>query len=583
MLDGGGFEPLEAEYQVVNQGSAYDHIHGPCMLYFPEKDRILIVANACDYSTMKYNTVMMISDDRGASWRYSFPVNALGETLDFTYCSAIGNLGGGRVILHSADGKRAPGEIIVLQFSEDYGETWTSSAVFPAEAGGKDFYSWGDAFLVEEDLIILGGYIEPAGRFEDSAKSISGLRFSHDSGMTWTGMVQVPEWIGFNEVQLVRAANGDLVAGLRRDYPRRVAKYGNDNTGGLGVSRSTDNGSSWSEVQVLYDWGRHFPSMTVMPRGEIIMTYVMRMGYPETAEGGLPQFGIEAVISRDHGRTWDLDHRYLLADWAGKTRSPLGWLYGCQSTSTVRLPDDSLITVYSNGYRSTANSKLKANGAAYDVCLIHWTPDMEYAGTENEVTLAPFDSDLRNMACAHPDLDSVGMWIKYNRNIAIADRSAVVAASEHSPEDASLILYNRYNRNLLRFETIPASLEISWPEEHVINEIHIHAGALFQKRDPETECVPLDYRLQSRGSDGDWRDIIEPILDAARYTGPPHLIASDVEFEYVHIFEPVRTDAIRMIVTRSSDTGKRRHFGELVIVPEGKRKTVIRCIEVMSI
>src|SRR5512137_1706828 len=168
--------------------------------------------------------------------------------------------------------------------------------------------------------------------------------------------------------------------------------------------------------------------MAVMPGGEIVMTYVMRMGYPETAQGRLPQFGIEAVVSRDHGRTWDLDHRYLLADWTGKTGGPLGWLYGCQSTSTVRLPDDSLLTVFSYGVRSTAGAKLKGIGGIYDVCLIHWTPELATGPDERDdaVTSSPFDSDLRNKANARPDLYNIELWKKYNRNIAIPECGAVV-------------------------------------------------------------------------------------------------------------------------------------------------------------
>ena len=39
------------------------------------------------------------------------------------------------------------------------------------------------------------------------------------------------------------------------------------------------------------------------------MTYVVRKGNVNRPEGS-PQFGIEAVVSRDHGETWDLDHKY---------------------------------------------------------------------------------------------------------------------------------------------------------------------------------------------------------------------------------------------------------------------------------
>jgi hypothetical protein len=102
---------------------------------------------------------------------------------------------------------------------------------------------------------------------------------------------------------------------------------------------------------MLYDWGRHHPSMVVMPNGDIVMTYVVRLGYPRTPEG-YPQFGIEAVVSQDNGQNWDLDHRYLLATWKGIRKGPNAWYASSQATSTVLLPDGSCITTFGTGYRS---------------------------------------------------------------------------------------------------------------------------------------------------------------------------------------------------------------------------------------
>ena len=85
----------------------------------------------------------------------------------------------------------------------------------------------------------------------------------------------------------------------------------------------------------LYDWGRHHPSLVLMPDGQIVMTYVVRKGYLNTSEG-FPRFGIEAVVSRDHGRTWDLDHKYILHQWSGHIKDgPTAWYPSSQATSTA--------------------------------------------------------------------------------------------------------------------------------------------------------------------------------------------------------------------------------------------------------
>ena len=59
------------------------------------------------------------------------------------------------------------------------------------------------------------------------------------------------------------------------------------------------------------------------PSGEIVMTYVVRKGYVDSPDG-FPQFGVEAVVSRDHGQTWDLDHRYILHHWIGHIEGATG-------------------------------------------------------------------------------------------------------------------------------------------------------------------------------------------------------------------------------------------------------------------
>ena len=87
--------------------------------------------------------------------------------------------------------------------------------------------------------------------------------------------------------------------------------------------------------------------MVVMPDNDIIMTYVVRKGYPDT-DDGYPQFGIEAIVSHDNGETWDLDHRYILSYWKGIRKGPNAWYSSSQATSTILLPDGSLLTALWN-------------------------------------------------------------------------------------------------------------------------------------------------------------------------------------------------------------------------------------------
>ncbi len=46
----------------------------------------------------------------------------------------------------------------------------------------------------------------------------------------------------------------------------------------------------------------------MLPNGDILMTYCVRQGYENDAEG-YAYYGVEAIISKDNGESWDIDNR----------------------------------------------------------------------------------------------------------------------------------------------------------------------------------------------------------------------------------------------------------------------------------
>ena len=207
------------------------------------------------------------------------------------------------------------------------------------------------------------------------------IRFSYDGGRTWPEEIQPPSWngasgVGVNEVTLCRAGNGDILAACRIVHPDYFGgKTGTerhntiDHYCGLGVSLSRDDGHTWTGMDLLYEYGHMHPSMVLMPDGAIVMTYVVRMGALKEAHrardaAGYSQWGVEAIVSRDNGASWDLDHRYVLGRWSGASQA--------QSTSTVLLPDASLLTAFGAGYLSRP---VKVDMApTHEVCLVGWRP-----------------------------------------------------------------------------------------------------------------------------------------------------------------------------------------------------------------
>jgi len=352
---------LPAEQQIVTE-SWNRVVAVPYIVYMPEKDRVLMLVG-CDYP---HQPMTVVSNDRGATWSAPRPlspdpkVNAsAGLGVSLTY------LGAGRLVL-SAGGR---------WFSGDYGETWEGAVAIAPASNGQGWYQW-DPYLIQRDpatgavvrLTETGYNWEGGGAGSPTGYEQGFIRFSEDGGRTWSADIRVPQWHAVSEVALLRAANGDLIGACRTDMARQY--FGQiDHYEGLGVCISKDDGKTWSPVNRLYDYGRHHPSLVLMPDNSILMTYVVRLGYPRTPEG-LPQFGIEAVISRDNGASWDLAHRLVLARWSGNRTGGNEWWPSSQATSTVLLPDGSLLTAFGTGYRSQPNAQ--GSPAPRDAGLIHW-------------------------------------------------------------------------------------------------------------------------------------------------------------------------------------------------------------------
>lgn len=382
--------PIPAKLQIVTQ--QWNRVFAvPYLVYMPEKKRLLMLL-AGDYP---HRALLMSSNDGGATWTEPRCLHAdahgkpdAGMSTGLTY------LGNGKLMVTEAARR---------WLSNDFGQTWTTVANPPA-ANGKTWFEW-DPLLVDKDaatgrvsrlMSFCSDNLQSDGHFQGY------VRFSDDEGITWSGEIKAPEMYAVNEAAFIRARNGDIVAACRTDNPPRFMKQPwLDHYNGLGVSISKDNGRRWSKLNMLYQWGRHHPCMLLLPEGDIVMTYVVRLGYVRSPDG-FPQFGVEAVVSRDNGQTWDLDHRYLLHTWVGNRKGsnesqpgPQEWWASSQATSSVLLPDRSLLTAFGTGYRSQPGPDNQP--IPRDIGLVLWRPEKRPLNDDRTIRDAPFDSDLRNI------------------------------------------------------------------------------------------------------------------------------------------------------------------------------------------
>ena len=139
---------------------------------------------------------------------------------------------------------------------------------------------------------------------------------SADGGVTWGDPSLVAP--GFGEVAHMRFPDGELLAGLRS-----TTKSPN-----IWVSRSDDDGRTWSPPLIATDPSEHPADLTLLSDGWVLLAYGHRH----------PPFGVQGMISRDRGKTWERDRKLIYND-----DRPGG---DCGYASTVRFPDGTLLTAY---------------------------------------------------------------------------------------------------------------------------------------------------------------------------------------------------------------------------------------------
>ncbi len=167
---------------------------------------------------------------------------------------------------------------------------------------------------------------------------------SDDDGDNWACLPMAPgdDAMSYNETALGKNADGDVIALVRtaESADKKLAGY-------LYQVTSTDQGKTWSKPANTGIWG--YPAHLLrLPDDRLVATYGVRRA----------PMGIRACLSRDGGKTWDVENEIVLrADGFG-SGSDLGY------PITRRLDDGTLATIYYfNGIENITH-----------ICLTRWTP-----------------------------------------------------------------------------------------------------------------------------------------------------------------------------------------------------------------
>lgn len=75
------------------------------------------------------------------------------------------------------------------------------------------------------------------------------------------------------------------------------------------------------------------------------MTYIVRQDYEGVRRASYRR-GCEALVSRDHGQTWDTAGKYILDEFEYSDGTPLS--LACGHLSSTLLSDGRILTTYGN-------------------------------------------------------------------------------------------------------------------------------------------------------------------------------------------------------------------------------------------
>jgi len=216
---------------------------------------------------------------------------------------------------------------LAVKRSFDAGKTWDIKTI----DGLPHFallYIYGKGVALSDGTLLFAA---PGKKKVDEVNGTYALR-SKDKGETW--QISTIGWDPtgaheYNESDILELPDGRLIALMRHNGPGadvRASSRSPDRH--IYRSYSEDGGVSWSDPEPTPIWGYPFRAL-LLKSGNILGTYAHRRR----------PFGVRGCLSRDMGRTWDIDNEIIIRDDA-RHGGPVG------SAQSIQADDGTILTFY---------------------------------------------------------------------------------------------------------------------------------------------------------------------------------------------------------------------------------------------
>jgi hypothetical protein len=164
-----------------------------------------------------------------------------------------------------------------------------------------------------------------------------------------------------------------------------------------------------------------------------------------------------------------------------------------------------------------------------------------------------------------------------NVNIARAvyGTKALIEYQNKQTEAASAIDGSYDDNSSVTFPGVPAKLILNFPSQYKVYKVRIYPGMLIYANYPSSECGIKFYRIEGL-INGGWK-LLAKNNNVPDYKKSGHQGNENHFFE--HKFEPIKIEALRLVVLESGFTGKTSTSKGKVVVAAEKRHSFIREIE----